>query len=233
MFPAWRGRVRITGVTAIQSELPGKRLALLKELLPGARKVAVFANDQTAGQLAAAQDAARRLGLALHVVDFKRPPFDYEAGFTDAVGANADALFVLASGLWVPARRKITELALKARLPTVFHQSQWAEAGGLMSYGFNFPGMWRRGARHGGEDSARLEGGRHSDGTADCLRTGDQHENCQGARHQDPVVDAAACRPGDRVVVRNRGNCATAASVHSGSSRTHPYALSKPTPITI
>jgi len=50
------------------------------------------------------------------------------------------------SGLWVPARRKITELALKARLPTVFHQSQWAEAGGLMSYGFNFPGMWRRGA---------------------------------------------------------------------------------------
>jgi len=137
---------RITGVTAIQSELPGKRLELLKELLPGARKVAVFANDQTAGQLAVAQDAARRLGLALHVVDFKRPPFDYEAGFTDAVRANADALFVLGSGLWVPARRKITELALKARLPTVFHQSQWAEAGGLMSYGFNFPGMWRRGA---------------------------------------------------------------------------------------
>src|SRR5262249_41105915 len=47
---------------------------------------------------------------------------------------------------WVPARRRIPELALKARLPSVFNQSQWAEAGGLMSYGFNFPWMWRRGA---------------------------------------------------------------------------------------
>ncbi|MGH8704982.1 MAG: ABC transporter substrate-binding protein [Burkholderiales bacterium] len=137
---------RITGVTALQSQLPAKRLELLKELLPGARKVAVFANDQTAGQLAVAQDAARRLGLALHVVDFKRPPFDYEGGFADAVRAKADAPLVLGSALWVPARRKIPELAMKARLPTVFHHSQWAEVGGLMSYGFSFPEMWRRGA---------------------------------------------------------------------------------------
>jgi putative ABC transport system substrate-binding protein len=137
---------RVTGVTAQQSELPAKRLGLLKELLPAANKVAVFTNEQTVGQLALAQGTARRLGLALHVVDFKRPPFDYEAGFADAVSARADALFVLGSGLWVPARLQIPELALKARLPTVFHQSQWVVDGGLMSYGFNFPGMWRRGA---------------------------------------------------------------------------------------
>src|SRR5215472_16758945 len=89
---------------------------------------------------------ARRLGLPLHVVDLKRPPFDYEAAFADTLRAKADALLVLASGLWVPARQKIPELALKARLATVFNQSQWAKAGGLMSYGFNFPWMWRRGA---------------------------------------------------------------------------------------
>lgn len=136
----------VTGITAIQSVLPGKRLELLKELLPQARKVAVFTNEQTAGQLAAAQDAARQLGLGLHVVDFKRPPFDYEAGFADTARANADAVFVLGSGLFVPGRRKIPELALKAKLPSVFHHSQWAEVGGLMSYGFNFSGMWRRGA---------------------------------------------------------------------------------------
>jgi ABC-type uncharacterized transport system substrate-binding protein len=53
---------------------------------------------------------------------------------------------VLGSGLGVPARYKIPELALKARLPTVFNQSQWVKAGGLMSYGLNFPWMWRRGA---------------------------------------------------------------------------------------
>jgi putative ABC transport system substrate-binding protein len=48
--------------------------------------------------------------------------------------------------LWVPARRLIPELALKAGLSTVFHHAQWAEVGGLMSYGFSFPKMWRRGA---------------------------------------------------------------------------------------
>ena len=137
---------RVTGVTALQSELPAKRLELLKELLPGMGKVAVFANEQTAAQLALVQGTARRMGLALHLVDFKRPPFDYEAGFADALRAKADALFVLGSGLWVPARRLIPELALKARLPTLFHQAQWIEAGGLMSYGVNFPWMWRRGA---------------------------------------------------------------------------------------
>jgi putative ABC transport system substrate-binding protein len=137
---------RITGITAVQSVLPGKRLELLKELLPETRKVAVLANDQTAGQLAVVQDAAKRLGVALHVVHFGRPPFDYEAALADAVRAKADGLLVLGSALFVPARRQIPQLALKARLPSSFHQSQWTEVGGLMSYGFNFPLMWRGGA---------------------------------------------------------------------------------------
>ena len=137
---------RVTGVTALQSMLPAKRLELLREMVPSVTKVAVFTNEQTAEQLSVAQGTARRMGLALHVVDFKRPPFNYEAGFADAVHAKADALYVLGSGLWVPARRKIPELALKARLPTMLHHAQWAEAGGLMSYGFNFPWMYRRGA---------------------------------------------------------------------------------------
>jgi putative ABC transport system substrate-binding protein len=137
---------RVTGVTALQSTLPAKRLELLREALPGARKVAVFTNEQTTTQLALVQGTARRLGLPIHVVDFKRPPFNYEARFAEATRANADALYVLGSGLWVPARRLIPELALKAKLPTIFHQAQWVEAGGLISYGFNFSTMWRRGA---------------------------------------------------------------------------------------
>lgn len=137
---------RVTGVTAIQSSMTAKRLELLKELLPGAVRVAAFTNEQTSEQLAVAQIAARRLGLQLHIVDLKRPPFNYEAGFSDAVHAKADALFVLGSALWVSGRNKIIALSLKARLPSVFHHSGWVEAGGLMSYGFNFSGMWRRGA---------------------------------------------------------------------------------------
>src|SRR5262249_20915105 len=137
---------RLTGLTALQSELPAKRVELLKELLPNVGKVAVFANEQTSEQLSLVRGTARRLGLPLHVVDFKHPPFDYEAAIADTLRAKADALLVLGSALWVPARHKIPQLALKARLPTVFIQSQWAEAGGLMSYGFSFPWIWRRGA---------------------------------------------------------------------------------------
>jgi putative ABC transport system substrate-binding protein len=137
---------RVTGVTALQSELPAKRLELLTEMLPGVSKVAVFTNEQTSAQLSLVQGTARRIGLPLHVADFKRPPFDYEAGFAEAVQAKADALIVLGSGLWVPARHKIAELALKSQLRSSFHHSQWTEAGGLMSYGFNFPWMWRRAA---------------------------------------------------------------------------------------
>jgi putative ABC transport system substrate-binding protein len=137
---------RLTGITAVQSLLPGKRVELLKELLPGTRKVAVLGNDQTTGQLAIVEQAAKRLGLELHVIHLKHPPFNYEAAIADAVRAKADVLMVLGSALFVPARRVIPELALKARLPSSFHHAQWAEVGGLMSYGFNFPQMWRSAA---------------------------------------------------------------------------------------
>jgi putative ABC transport system substrate-binding protein len=137
---------RLTGVTAIQSALPAKRLELLRELLPHMGRVSVLTNEQTVAQLAVTESTAKRLALALHIVDLKRPPFDYDAAFDDVSRHSADALFVLGSGLWVPARRLITDRARRMRLPTVFHHAQWVEAGGLMSYGFNFIGMWRRGA---------------------------------------------------------------------------------------
>ena len=137
---------RVTGVTAQSSELTPKRLELLRELLPDLARMAVLANEQTTAQLALVQGTARRLNFEAHVIDLKRPPFDYASAFAEAARAKAEALFVLGSALWVPAMRVIPSLALKARLPTVFHHSGWAEAGGLMSYGFNFPGMWRRAA---------------------------------------------------------------------------------------
>jgi putative ABC transport system substrate-binding protein len=137
---------RVTGVTALQSTLPAKRLELMKEMLPGMRKLAVIANDETTTQLLLVQGTARRLELPIHVVDLKRPPFNYAAGFAEAARAGVDALFVLGSGLFVPDRATIVKKALEARLPTMFHNAQWADAGGLASYGFNFPSMWRRGA---------------------------------------------------------------------------------------
>ena len=137
---------RVTGVTAMQSTMPAKRLELMKEMLPRVAKVAVFTNAQTSEQLSVVRGTARRIGLAVHVVDFKSPPFDYDAGFASATGARAHALFVLGSGLWVPGRRAIIDGASKAHLPSAFHHSGWVEAGGLTSYGFSFPALWRRGA---------------------------------------------------------------------------------------
>lgn len=138
---------RLTGVTAVQSVLPGKRLELVKELLPATRKVAVLGNDQTTGQLAVVEEAAKRLALELQVINLKRLPFDYERAIADAVRAKSEVLFVLGSALFLtPGRRLIPELALNARLPSVFHHAQWVEAGGLMSYGFNFPQLWRSAA---------------------------------------------------------------------------------------
>jgi putative ABC transport system substrate-binding protein len=135
---------RITGISQLQLELPAKRLDLLKELLPKAKRIAVFSDTAAAGQLSPVQARAKRLGVALHVLEFKRTPYDYESAFAESVRARA--VLVLVSGFFVPARRQIPELALKHRLPSMFGNSLWAEDGGLLSYGPNFSELYRRAA---------------------------------------------------------------------------------------
>jgi ABC-type uncharacterized transport system substrate-binding protein len=141
---------RITGMTHIQSELPAKRVEVLKKLLPSAQRIAVLADSSNTGQLASAKAGARSLGMELHVLEFSRAPYDYESAFAEAVRAKAQALLALGSANFVPARRQITELALKHRLPSMFHHSLWVEFGGLMSYGPNFVNTFRRAAEQVG-----------------------------------------------------------------------------------
>jgi ABC-type uncharacterized transport system substrate-binding protein len=188
---------RVTGVTAMQSTMPAKRLELMKEMLPGLGKVAVFANSQTADQLSVVQGTARRMGLALQVVDFKEPPFDFQAGFAAGIGAKADALFVLGSSLWVPARRTIVDGAMKANLPSVFHHSGWVEAGGLMSYGFSFPALWR----HGAEMVASvLKGAKTSDMPMEQPSTFELAVNLKTAKALGVSIPQAMVLRADRVV---------------------------------
>lgn len=137
---------RITGVSQLQSELPVKRLELLKDLLPKLRKVAVLSDVATVGQLNAVEAAAPPLGVTLHVIDFKHAPYDYEAAFAESVRAKAQALLALVSGNFVAARHLIPELALKHNLPSMFGNYLWAEAGGLVSYGPDFSNFYRRAA---------------------------------------------------------------------------------------
>jgi putative tryptophan/tyrosine transport system substrate-binding protein len=146
---------RITGMSQLQTELPAKRLEILKELLPKAKKIAVLADPTTAGQLNSVREGARRLGVALQVLEFKRTPYDYGGAFAEAGHTKCEALLALASAFFVSARKEIPSLALKHRLPSIFAHSVWADAGGMLSYGPNFSDFYRRAAE---QVSAVLKG---------------------------------------------------------------------------
>jgi putative ABC transport system substrate-binding protein len=137
---------RITGVSTLQSVLPAKRLELMKEMMPALRTVGVLANDTTGDQLAVAREAAPRLGFELAVVHLRQALYDFRDALAQMRRRGAQALLVLGSGLWVPHRSAIPAAALEARLPSMFHNGLWSEAGGLMSYGFDFADIYRRGA---------------------------------------------------------------------------------------
>jgi len=137
---------RITGVSQLQTELPAKRLQVLKELMPGLRRVGVLGDEATTGQLAVTQAAAARLGVELVVHTFDRAPYDYAAAFAAFARGKAEALVSLGSGNFVPARRLIPELAIQHRLPAIFQNSLWVDEGGLLAYGPNFTATYRRAA---------------------------------------------------------------------------------------
>ncbi len=145
----------ITGISQLQTELPAKRLSLLKELLPQIKRVAVLADVSTAGQLDVSKGAAAQLGLELVVHQFAGAPYDYPKAFATFTRGKAQALVALTSGFFVPARQQITELALAHRLPSIFNNGLWAQSGGLMSYGPNFSASYRRAA----EQVAQILGG--------------------------------------------------------------------------
>jgi putative tryptophan/tyrosine transport system substrate-binding protein len=146
---------RITGISQLQTELPAKRLQVLKEFMPTLRRVGVLADSATVGQLQVAQAAAPQLGLELLVHEFVQAPYDYPAAFAAFLRGKVGALFSLASGNFVPARRLIPQLALQHKLPSMFTNYLWAESGGLMSYGPNFGQVYRRAA----EQVAKILGG--------------------------------------------------------------------------
>jgi putative ABC transport system substrate-binding protein len=137
---------RVTGVSPFQSELPAKRLEVLKELLPKLRRLGVLADVSTVDQLKVTRTAAARLGIELLVQEFSRTPYDYPGAFAAFGRGKAEALLALTSGLFVPARRMITGLALKHRLPSLFNNELWIESGGLLSYGPSFPATYRQAA---------------------------------------------------------------------------------------
>ena len=136
----------LTGVSLLQTELSAKRLEVLKDLLPKLRRAGVLSDAVSAGQLQVTRAAAPRLGVELVVHEFSRAPYDFDAAFAAFKRAKVDALLALGSGYFVPSRQLIPQLALRHRLPSVFHSGVWAEHGGLLSYGANFSAAYRSAA---------------------------------------------------------------------------------------
>ena len=138
----------ITGLSNLASELTGKRLELLKEVIPGLTRVAVLwnaANPANASAWEETQAAARALGLLLHAQDV-RSPQDLEGAFTHTAQVHPEALLVLQDSLIVMHRPHIVAFATQQRLPGVFANREWVVAGGLMSYGPSTLDLFRRAA---------------------------------------------------------------------------------------
>jgi putative ABC transport system substrate-binding protein len=127
----------VTGVTTISAELEAKRLGLLRELVPSATSMAVLVNPIRPGvdaQLAQAQQAARVLGINLHILEASRER-DLDAVFVMLVQLKAGALIITADGLFADRLDQIAALARRYSVPATFQFREFAAAGGLMSYG--------------------------------------------------------------------------------------------------
>jgi putative tryptophan/tyrosine transport system substrate-binding protein len=123
-------------------------MELLKASLPELTQVAILWDASAADQLRAAEAAARPLGLRVQPLELRSPSSDLPGAFAAAVKERAGAIFVVTSSITFRDRARIVQLATQNRLPGIFASREWAEAGGLMSYGANLAEMMRRAATY-------------------------------------------------------------------------------------
>jgi putative ABC transport system substrate-binding protein len=139
----------ITGLSTLRPELSGKRLDLLKEIVPRLSRVAVFVSSASrdyAQVLKEIELAAGAFGVKVQSLDILSPK-DFESAFRAAGKERAEAVLVRVPGPILTARRKeVTELAVKSGLPVIYERAAEVEAGGLMSYGVSSIDRYRRAA---------------------------------------------------------------------------------------
>jgi len=137
----------VTGLSIQSTDLAGKRLELLREVVPRLRRLAIMVDvgyPEAVLEMVAVQAAARTLGLEVAPLEIRRAE-DIAPAFA-ALKAQADALYVVVDALVVANKPGIITPTLRLRLPTVFQNRPFVEAGGLMSYGTNIPSLFQRAA---------------------------------------------------------------------------------------
>jgi putative ABC transport system substrate-binding protein len=136
----------VTGLSLQAPDVAGKRLEFLREMMPGLRRLAILANvgyPASVTEVGEVETAARALGYEVVRLEIRRAE-DIEPAFVSARG-RADALYVCGFDPLVNSNRtRINALAAAMRLPAVFGEQNYVDAGGLMSYGPNFPDLFRR-----------------------------------------------------------------------------------------
>jgi ABC-type uncharacterized transport system substrate-binding protein len=140
----------ITGLSNFAPELSSKRLEILREVVPNLSRVAVLGSSTGASYALVMKElelAAKVLGVKLQYLDILEPK-DVETAFRAAAEGRADGVTTFASAMVVSQRAQIVELAAKNRLPGIYHNSQFTEAGGLMFYGVNVLDLDRRAATY-------------------------------------------------------------------------------------
>jgi putative ABC transport system substrate-binding protein len=134
-----------TGFSLQSPETVGKRLELLKDLVPGAAPLAVVWDPPSIIDWQAAQAAARERGWKVLSIEL-RSAEEIEDVFRLAVRGRASAVLISAAGILFPYARRLAELSAQNRLPSMYGLREYVEAGGLISYGADINDIWRRAA---------------------------------------------------------------------------------------
>ena len=140
----------ITGLSSLAPELSGKRLELLKEIVPRLSRVAVLGTSTNPGNAQALREAelaAGAFGVELRYLDVQGPK-DIDSAFQSASKGRAEAVLTLGSPVLNSQRTQVAELAVKSRLPTIYPRPEYVEDGGLMTYGPNINDLFRRAATY-------------------------------------------------------------------------------------
>src|SRR5262245_40451452 len=140
-----RPELNFTGLSLQSLDIAGKRLELVKELVPGSGAVAVIWDRLSRPSLRAAEASANARGWTLLPIEI-RDPAHIEASFKRAVQERATAILVFAGGHLSGRARQVAEIANRSQLPTMYDLRPYAEAGGLISYSANLIQIWRRAA---------------------------------------------------------------------------------------
>jgi putative ABC transport system substrate-binding protein len=138
----------VTGLSAITNELIGKRLEILREVVPGIARIGLLhnmSNPVAPRQWEELRAAARAIGIDSRLYDV-RSPEQIEPAFVAAVAQRTNALVVGNDTVMHSNRPQVVELSLRHKLPATYHAREFVDAGGLMTYGVSYPDLYRRAA---------------------------------------------------------------------------------------